>query len=273
MAAMPFVHHLISGAIDYLTNWDSPANKLPFPTRRHFYYALVRTLHEGSEATPTHSARPPLPLELIIQILRDAECTVLSRLSCHVEGRPTDDLCETSLRAIFPQGFLGKEGWPLPLINGKEIYLWKETGGLCNIMARDASPIREVWFSTSPLSAHDLANTHSTQLLTLSGDQGWVSDPHAGSWSWFDVVLIPSEREGLDGEEPSWFSHNNSPPASIIQPRAGSIFGPSHDLWQIAQIGNRIGVRACAQFNGWKNIATQGLLIIQEYFIPSFVPR
>ena len=269
MAAMPFVHHLISGAIGYLTKWDSPANELHFPTRRHFYYALVRTLQEGSEATTTHSGRPPLPLELIIQILRDAECTVLSRLSCQVGG-PIGDL--HFLREISPQILSAKAGRPLPLINGKENNLWKETGGLCNIVARDANPIREDWFSTSPLSAHDLANTHSIQLLTLSCDQGWVSDPNAGSWSWFDFILIPSEGERQDGEEHSWFSHSNSPPASTMRRRAGSIFGPSHDIWQIAQIGDRIGVRACARFGGWRNVATKGLLVIQEYFIPSFMP-
>ena len=268
MAAIPFVHHLISGAIGYLTNWDSPANELHFPTRRHFYYALVRTLQEGSETTATHSARPPLPLELTIQILRDAECTVLSRLSCHVGG-PIGDVGG----GISPQTPFAKAEWPLPLINGKEIDIWKDLGGLCSIAARDANPIQADWFLTSPLSAHDLANMHSTQVLTRSCDQGWVSDPNAGSWSWFDVILIPSERERLDRGEHSWFSHSNSPPASTMRRRAGSIFGPSHEIWQIAEIGDRIGVRACARFGGWRNIATMGLLIIQEYFIPSFVPQ
>ena len=266
---MPFVHHLISGAIGYLAKSDSPASELHFSTRRHFYYALVRTLQEGSEATTTHSVRPPLPLELTIQILRDAECTVLSRLSCHV-GEQIGDL--RFFKEISPQIHSAK-AWPLPLINGNDINLWEETGDFCNIFAVDENPVRKDWFSTSLLSAHDLANTHSIQLLTLSCDQGWVSDPNAGSWSWFDVILIPGERERLDGEDHSWFSHNNSPPASTIQRRAGSIFGPSHKIWQIAQIGDRIGVRASAQFYTWRNVAPMGLLIIQEYFIPSFVPR
>ena len=267
---MPFVHHPISGV--YLTKSDPPAKKFHFRTRRHFYYALARTLHKGSNATTTHSARPPLPLELIIQILRDAECTVLSRLSCHVGG-PIGHVYERSLREIFPQYPLKKAGWPLPLINGKETNLWKKTGGLCNIVARDANPIREDCFSTSPLSAHDLANTHSIQLLTRSSDRGWAIVPSPQSRSWFDVVLIPCERERPDSEDNSWFSHSNSPPDSIIRRRAGFVFGPSHKLWKIAQIGDRIGVRACARFNGWRNVATMGLLIIQEYFIPSFLPR
>ena len=273
MAAItiPFVHHLMSGAIDYLTR-GPPANKLHFPSRRHLYYALVRTFHEGSEATTAHSARPPLPLELIIQILRDAECTVLSRLSRHVGGS-IGDMKDVSFEGISSQILLAKTGWPLPLINGKEINFWKEAGGLCNVIARGAYPTREDWFSTSPLSAHDLANAHSMQLLTLSTDQGWVSDPDAGSWSWFDIVLTPCERERLDGDEHSWLSHSNSPPASIMRRRAGNILGPSHEIWQIAQIGDRIGVRACAQYNGWRNIATMARLTLQEYFVPSFVPR
>jgi len=273
---MPFVHQLISTAIDYVTTWNSPADNLHFPTRRHLYYALVRTLHEGSEATTIHSARPPLPLELIVQILRDAECTVLSRLSHHVGG-PIDEVFEVSLGSTTPQIFpapdLAKTGWPLPLISGKEISLWKETGGLCDIVSHDANSVRKEWFSSVPLSPHDLANMHSIQLLTRSRDQGWASDPNAGSWSWFEVVLIPSERGRSNVEEHSWLSHNNGPPASTMRRRAGFIFGPCHEIWQIAQIGDRIGVRACVQFGGWRNVATMALLILQEYFIPSFVPR
>ena len=287
MEAIPSVHHLISGAIDYLTKWHSPENKLHFPTRRHFYYALVRTLHGGSEATTTtYSARPPLPLELVIQILRDAECTVLSRLSRHV-GRPVgevvNEMHKMSLSGAIPHFFpapdLAKTGWPLPLVNDKEIDIWTETetgtetGGSCNVVAQGITPIRHDWFSTAPLSARDLANMHSIQLLTLSRDQGWVSDPYAGSWSWFNVVLLPSEGGRVNAEEHSWSSHSNDPPASRMRLRAGFIFGPSHEIWQITQIGDRIGVRACAQFGGWRNVATMALLILQEYFTPSFVPQ
>jgi hypothetical protein len=277
MEAMLSLHnYLKSGAIDYLTKWKSPANERHFPTRRHLYYSLVRTLHEGSEGTTAHPARPPLPLELIVQILRDAECTVLSQLSRHVGG-PIDE-GEMSLGDITPHILpapdQAKTGWPLPLINGTEIGLWNETGGECTVLSRGgASPVRRDWFSSAQLSAHDLANTHSIQLLTRSRDQGWVSDPNAGSWSWFDVVLLPGERKRLNAEEHSWPSHSNSPPASTMRRRAGFTFGTSHEIWQIAQIGDRIRVRACAQFSGWRNIATMGLLIIQEYFIPSFVPR
>ena len=256
-----------SDATGYLTKWDSPANELHFPTRRHFYYALVRTLQEGSEATTTHSARPPLPLELTIQILRDAECTVLSRLSCHLE-EPIGDV----FKGISPQTPLAKAGWPLPLINGKENDIWKDTGDLCNVVVWDANPKGGVWFSTSPLSPHNLANTHSIQLLTKTSYLGWIGDPNAASLSWF-VVLIPSGRERLDRKEQVWSSHSSSRPASTMQRRVGYIFGPSHEIWQIAQTGDRIGVRACAWSGGWRNVATTGLLIIQEYFIPSFVPR
>ena len=291
MEAIPSVHHLISGAIDSITKWLSPENKLHFPTRRHFYYALVRTLHEGSEATTTtYSARPPLPFELVIQILRDAECTVLSRLSRHV-GRPIGEevreMHEMSLSGIIPHFFpapdLANRRWPLPSANDKGIDFWTETetetgtgtGGMCDLAALGISSIRHDWFSTAPLSARDLANTHSMQLLTLKGDRVWFSDPHARSWSWFDVVLLPSEGERVNAEEHSWSSHSNDPPVSIMRLRAGSIFGPSQDIWQMIQIGDRIGVRAyaCAQLGGWESVATMALLILHEYFTPSFVPQ
>jgi len=277
MEAIPVVHHLISGAIDYLIKWNSTASKLHFHTRRHFYYALLRTLHEGSEATTTYSARPPLPLELIIQILRLAECTVLSRLSRCV-GRSSVEVHEMPLNGtaphLLPTPDLAKSGWPLPLFNGREIGFGTNTEGPCNVVAQGVNPVRKDWFSTAPLSAHDLANMQSIQLLTFSRDQGWVSDPNAGSWSWFDIVLLPSEREErVDTEEHLWLSHTNDPPASSLRRRAGSILGPSHEIWQIARVGDRIGVRACAQYSGWRNVAKMGILILQEYFIPSFVPR
>lgn len=266
----------MSGAIDYLSTWNSLADKLHFPTRRHFYYALVRTLHQGSEATTTYSPRPPLPLELIIQILRDAECTVLSRLSRHVGG-PIDEAGEMALGSIAPHILpppgLAKTSWPLPLVIGKKIIPLKGIGVVCNAVSRTASPTWKDWFSTAPLSANDLANIHGVQLFTRSKDQGWASDFNAGSWSWFNVVLLPKYGERLDVEEHSWQSHTNGPPASPMQRRAGAIFGPNHEIWQLAQIGDRIGVRACARFGGWRNIATMALLIVQEYFIPSFIPQ
>ena len=273
MAPTHSIHPLVSGAIRYLRKWNAPADKLHFTTRRHFYYALVRTLHQGSEATVTHSARPPLPLELIIQILRDAECTVLSQLSCHMGG-PVDEAHEVPLGSIAPQIFpaphLAKTGWPLPLVNGKEIGRWE---GTCSVFSPDANPVREIWFSVAPFSAHDLSTIHSVQLFTRSRDQGWVGDPNAGSWSWFDIVLIPKERERSDGNENSWSSHNNGPPASPMQRRTGANFGPDHEIWQFARIGDRIGVQVCARFAGWSNVAIMAILILQEYFIPSFVPQ
>ena len=287
MEAIPSVHHLISGAIDSITKWLSPANKLDFPTRRHFYYALVRTLHGGSEATTTtYSARPPLSLELVIQILWDAECTVLSRLSRHVGkpiGEEVHEMHEMSLSGIIPHFFpapdLANRRWSLPSVNDKGIDFWTETetgtGGMCDPAALGISPIRHDWFSTAPLSARDLANTHSMQLLTLKGDRVWFSDPYARSWSWFDVVLLPSEGERVNAEEHSWSSHSIDPPASTIRLRAGSIFGPSHEIWQITQIGDRIGVRAyaCDQLSGWESVATMTVLVLHEYFTPSFVPQ
>jgi len=255
---------------------NSGTDKPHFRTRRHLYYALVRTLHQGSEATAIHSARPSLPLELIIQILRDAECAVLSRLSRHVGG-PTDEAHEVALGTIYPQIFpspdLAKTGWPLPVVNGGELSPWKDIGSLCDVFSVGSNPIRKYWFSSAPLSARDLANMHSVQLLTRSRDQGWVNNPNAGSWSWFDIVLIPKWGDRSEAREHSWLSHNNGPPASTMRRRAGTVFEPNHDIWQLAQVGDRIGVRACAQFGGWRNVATMALLIFQEYFIPTFVPQ
>ena len=257
-------------------NWPAPAmsHKLHFLTRRHFYYALVRILHQGSTATDTYPARRPLPLELIVHILRDAECTILSRLSHHV-GEPMSEADEAPLGSIAPQIFpapdLAKMGWPLPLINHEEVgkkVFWKRTEG----HSCGGNPAWKHGFSSPPISPHDLISIHSMQLLTRSKGVGWLVHPSSGG-GWFDVFLISETAEGGNHKRHLWRTNNNVRPNNSIRRCTGATFGPNHEIWRLAQVGDRIGVRVWLRDSGWRDITTMALLIIQEYFDPSFVPQ
>jgi len=247
--------------------------KLDFPTRRHFYYALARTLYRGSPATDTHSFRSPLPIELIVPILRDAECTVLSRLSQHV-GEPTGEVDETPLGSIAPQIFpspdLAKMGWPLPLINPEEIgkkVFWKGN----EVISYSGNPTWKNGFSSPPINARNLVDIHSMQLLTRSKGVGWEIYPSGCGWSWFDIFLISKNAEAGSPKKHLWRISKNAYPDNPIQRRTGANFGPNHEIWRVAQVGDRIGVRVWLRDSEWRDIATMALLIIQEYFVPSFV--
>lgn len=277
--SIDLIQPLISRAIGFFTTRIPPvltSSNLHFPTRRHFYYALVRTLCQGSSATATYSARPPLPVELVVGILRDAEFTVLSQLSRHV-GEPMREADEAPLGGIAPQIFpsshLTGVGWPLPLVNheefGKKVF-WKRTEVLSSC---SGDPDWRDWFSSAPISAHDLTSVHSMQLLTHAKGIGWVMYPSGRGWRWFDVFLLPEKTGAHILKKYLWRSYSTSYPDGPTQRRTGTIFGPSHEIWRFAQVGDRIGVRVWLRDSGWRDIATTALLIIQEYFVPSFVPK
>ena len=266
---------LISHTLGLLTRWNLPApmsHKPHFPTRRHFYYALVRTLHQGSAATKTYSARPPLPLELIIPILQDAECTILSRLSRHVGG-PVGEADRLFLGKVAPQIFpapdLAKMGWPLPLINHEEIgkkgfWIWTD------IPSYHRNTAWKAWFLSPPMSPHDLASIHSMQLLIRLKGIGWCVHPNGGG-DWFEVFLVPcTARAGKH----VWRNDSNTYPDNSTRQCTDSIFGPNHEIWRVAQVGDQIGVRMWwRDISGWREIPRVALLIILEYFSPSFMPQ
>ncbi|KAG6906706.1 hypothetical protein DXG01_012530 [Tephrocybe rancida] len=84
----------------------------------------------------------------------------------------------------------------------------------CNIIAANDQVVSELWFQTPALDKEIVENIISIQLETKSRDQGWVSSPEAGSWSWFDIVVLDSpeakETKARDGLLLVWLSHTNS---------------------------------------------------------------
>jgi hypothetical protein len=104
-----------------------------------------------------------------------------------------------------------------------------------------------------------------------------------GSWSWFEVAILPDEHSDIprtrDGKDLVWRSHGNrSDPqdAATLSRCYGKVFDrreqildalevgiihlstyPFNDLFQI---GNVIAVRVCARYPGWVNNAREGHL-------------
>ncbi|KAG8788856.1 hypothetical protein FRC12_014097 [Ceratobasidium sp. 428] len=75
----------------------------------------------------------------------------------------------------------------------------------------------KIWMQIPLSSTRTLKHIHSFQLFTSSKHQGWVSDPSAGSWSWFEVgiyrkdessgQLVPKTQS--DGSLAFWVSHTH----------------------------------------------------------------
>ena len=72
------------------------------------------------------------------------------------------------------------------------------------------------------------------QLFTKSHDQGSVSFPEAGSWSWFDLVILESPEattpKVMNGRSLVWASHSNALGNIDYQPHKGRVFDHSHEL-------------------------------------------
>jgi hypothetical protein len=49
----------------------------------------------------------------------------------------------------------------------------------------------------------------------------------------------------------------------------GITFGPESELWEHAEEGDMISVRACAKFDAWKNQGYCGFLRVWKWFEPT----
>ncbi|KAK4144983.1 uncharacterized protein C8A04DRAFT_27231 [Dichotomopilus funicola] len=99
------------------------------------------------------------------------------------------------------------------------------------------------------------------QLITKSRDQGWVSEPWQGNWTWFEVCLVDEEKN----EERRWMSHENAFLTNSTLWRDGTTFGPQHELLRLLKESplqhKRLRVQAGRCFDGWAIPACQGFLI------------
>lgn len=107
------------------------------------------------------------------------------------------------------------------------------------------------------------------QLTTKSHDQGWVSDPNAGNWTWFDIFIWKAKHSHQGPKSYEWISHYNELASSTTTELQGPVFDPSHPLWTHLETGDYITARANACYPGWRNHVEEMKLEIWEPFDPT----
>jgi len=172
------------------------------------------------------------------------------------------------------------------------------------VSARGANLQRELLFATPILDEATCSKLKGVQLGTLSCDQGWCDDPTAGSWTWYELGVIgPNEPTEDDPEGPPPHSstmdklknvkdttimisgpeyadlkpkfdeysesvvvesHRNKAGTAEFQEYAGKVWVPDDELFRYIKPGTRIGVWACAQYDGWSNKVKQAKIQLHE---------
>jgi len=146
------------------------------------------------------------------------------------------------------------------------------------IRAHDSNVVRGEWFASEPMTAASLKHIAALRLDTTSHHQGFVSDPNAGMWSWFEVGVsrpLPENPavyrlvEHMETGEPLvWLSHENPLEARSATQLCGKVFWPDHPLWTYLKPGDKVSVLVCAQYPAWRNHALVGQIRSWRYFEP-----
>ncbi|KXN83116.1 Calcium-independent phospholipase A2-gamma [Leucoagaricus sp. SymC.cos] len=140
----------------------------------------------------------------------------------------------------------------------------------CFIEAEDSQTISRIWFKSKPIDRNFCYRVVQLQLLTDSCDQGYTQADtlNPGSWSWFEVVILPDENSDIprnkDGKELVWRSHGNRSDSQDVARSPSRFFGKVFDrreeILDSLEVGNVIAVRACVRYPGWINDARNGCL-------------
>ena len=164
-----------------------------------------------------------------------------------------------------------------------------------DLVVGSSGPLKsKTWFRSDPLTVQDIDKIWGFQLSTFSTNQGWVGDPNAGCWSWFEVAIYtpksddtvinlgqrltrPDLTVGDDtyilktsthGKECTWVSHRNSLYQRAFHSYDGDIFGCGHEIWSYLSPGDCIVVLACCQFGAWSCKGKGAALTFWEYYDP-----
>ncbi|KAF8071588.1 acyl transferase/acyl hydrolase/lysophospholipase [Lyophyllum atratum] len=137
----------------------------------------------------------------------------------------------------------------------------------CDIICQDNKVASQIWFRTPALEQSLIDQIVDIQLETKSRHQGWVTVPEAGSWSWFDIIVLDSPAASdikvKDSLALAWLSHDNKLGINEDTRQVGPALGSKHDIYNSLEAGNALAVRVCARFPGWENHASEGRLILK----------
>jgi len=130
------------------------------------------------------------------------------------------------------------------------------------------------WFCTAPFTSEILERVTGFQLSTVSHDQGWASDPSAGSYTWYQVRVInphthPEGKPREDGSIAVWDSHRNRVANPNPEFYRGMLFDAGHEVFNYLQVGDCLEVTANAMCPAWVNYAERGSLEVFTQWEPS----
>jgi hypothetical protein len=162
---------------------------------------------------------------------------------------------------------------------------WLQSDAPCvPVAASDDQVTSRIWFKSQPVDRKFCFRVTQLQLATDSKDQGYVLDKKAGSWTWFELVILQDEtsnepKRSKDGKELVWRSHSNRLGNDTVTTRHfGAVFDRRSDLLanlevsdgsfydrgiclMVVQVGDILAVRVCARFPGWVNYAENGYIV------------
>jgi hypothetical protein len=124
--------------------------------------------------------------------------------------------------------------------------------------------IKSRFFQT--FSADQIPRLESIELSTHANHQGWITDPSQGVWSWFELVVLDNAMDTAprtlpDGQPMVLLSHI-LPEGAQLATQQAKRFTVQDEILSWVQPGNLIGVRVCARFPRWSNIAREGSLTV-----------
>lgn len=158
--------------------------------------------------------------------------------------------------------------------------------------ATSQDPVRRLWFESRPFtSLRAIDRIAAFKLVTQCQHQGWVSMPDYGSWSWFEVAILTdnvaaeplttggsannSQDSGVgrvknreDGTPLRWISHKIPVDQSKSAHLEGPLFDADHEVFSHLEVGDSIGVFACARFGAWECVGLEGKLALEMFFEP-----
>ena len=92
---------------------------------------------------------------------------------------------------------------------------WLQSEAPCEPVEAHSDKVEsKIWFKSKPVKRDFCYRVTQLQLCTDSCDQGNADDKRAGSWTWFELVILADEnsdepKKSKEGKELVWRSHRN----------------------------------------------------------------
>jgi len=165
------------------------------------------------------------------------------------------------------------------------------------VQSSGQTEVKQIWLTTEPFTRESLSSIVALRASTVSCNQGWVDNPNAGNYSWFDIAVgrfkpqplqsnLVRDLEHLemlnkrfvpsvdDLDRPiQWRCHYNALKGREEKRCEGVLFSRDHEIWDNVKEGDVLVLQGCAQYSGWECRGSRAEFIFWKYFVPTLVPR